>query len=96
MAVAFPLLGVLVFVLPHQFHLAFNAGRGGRRESGSPRDRPACSPRVGSARRARSLPLLAGTIPAAAYLRDRGASFPRLELHRLWLAAAFAILLARR
>jgi phosphatidate cytidylyltransferase len=89
-AVAFPVFGALIFLLPHQRHLAFNATAVAVTTLGAFE-----TAGLFKARRVRTsrwlAPLLAGTLPTAVYLETRAIIPP--AAHGLWLAAAFAILL---
>lgn len=91
-AVAFPVLGSLIFLVPQLGHLAFNAivvavtVIGAFEAEGLFRSK--------KIRTARWLaPVLGGTLPVAAYLETMGI-IPQAA-HGLWLVAAFAILLVR-
>ena len=91
-AIAFPVLGTLIFLVPQLGHLAFNAivvavtVIGAFEAEGLFRSK--------KIRTARWLaPVLGGTLPVAAYLETMGI-IPQAA-HGLWLVAAFAILLVR-
>jgi phosphatidate cytidylyltransferase len=91
-AVAFPVFGALIFLLPQLGHLAFNAivvavtVIGAFEAEGLFRTK-----RIRTARWL--APILAGTLPVAAYLENMGI-IPQAA-QGLWPVAAFAILLVR-
>lgn len=89
-AVAFPLFGVLIFVLPHQYHLAFNAAATAATVLGAMEVAGLfAAKKIRTSRRL--APILAGTLPVAAYLEMRGIIPPAAQ--GLWLVAAFVVLL---
>ncbi len=94
-AVALPVIGVFVFLLPWRSHLAFNVLVAAVSVIGSIEV-------VGlfGARRipvSRFLaPVLAGTLPVAAYLQTAGIVPPGIELHLLSTAAVAGIILVAR
>lgn len=92
MAVAFPVFGALIFLLPQLGHLAFNAAVVAATVVGAFEVEGLF--RAKKIRTARWLaPILAGTLPVAAYLETMGI-LPQAA-HGLWPVAALAILLVR-
>jgi phosphatidate cytidylyltransferase len=93
-SVALPLLGVLLFLLPGWTHLGFNALVAAVAVVGSLEV-------VGllAARRipvSRYLaPVLAGTLPIAAWLQAAGIAPAGIELHLLWTTAVVGVVLVR-
>ncbi len=91
-AVAFPVFGALIFLLPQLGHLAFNAAVVAATVVGAFEVEGLF--RAKKIRTARWLaPVLAGTLPVAAYLETMGI-VPQAA-HGLWPVAALAILLVR-
>jgi phosphatidate cytidylyltransferase len=91
-AVAFPVFGALIFLLPQLGHLAFNAAVVAATVVGAFEVEGLF--RAKKIRTARWLaPVLAGTLPVAAYLETMGI-LPQAA-HGLWPVAALAILLVR-
>jgi phosphatidate cytidylyltransferase len=92
--VALPLLGVLIFLLPWQRHLVLNllivavSVVGSLEVVGLLGARRIAVSRV-------LAPVLAGSLPVAAYLQAAGIVPPGIELHLLWTAAAAGIVLVR-
>jgi len=93
-SVALPLIGVLVFLLPWQRHLALNVVVAAVAVVGSLE--------VVGLLGARRIPVsrwlapaLAGTLPVAAWLQAAGFAPPGVELHLLWTAAAVGVILVR-
>jgi phosphatidate cytidylyltransferase len=92
-AVALPLIGVFVFLLPWQHHLAFNLLVAAVSVVGSLEVVGLLGARRIPVSRCLA-PVLAGTLPVAAYLQTAGV-LPGIELHLLWTAAAAGIILVR-
>lgn len=91
-AIAFPVFGALIFLMPQLGHIAFNAVVVAATIVGAFEVEGMF--RAKKIRSARWLaPLLAGTLPAAAYLETMGI-IPQAA-HGLWPVAALAILLLR-
>jgi phosphatidate cytidylyltransferase len=91
-AVAFPVIGALIFLLPHLHHLAFNLVVAGASVVGALETRALVEAR--KIPTARSLaPALAGTLPLAAWLQTSGYVTAAVEWH--WLAAVMGIILLR-
>ena len=92
-AVALPLIGVFVFVLPQWTHLGFNLLVTAVSVVGSLEVIGLLEARRIPVSR-RLAPVLAGTLPVAAYLQAAGI-VAGVELHLLWTTAVAGILLVR-
>jgi phosphatidate cytidylyltransferase len=92
-AVALPLIGVLVFLLPWRTHLAFNLLVAAVSVVGSLEVVGLLEARRIPASRFLA-PVLAGSLPVAAYLQVSGI-VPGIELHLLWTVAVAGIILVR-
>jgi phosphatidate cytidylyltransferase len=91
--VAFPLLGVFVFLLPWGTHLALNAMIVAVTVIGSIETVGLLAARRVPVSRVLA-PVLAGTLPAAAWVQAAGL-LPGVEIHLLWAAAVPGIILVR-
>jgi phosphatidate cytidylyltransferase len=93
-SVALPLLGVLVFLLPRATHLAFNLLVTAVSVVGSLEVIGLLDARRIPVSR-RLAPVLAGSLPIAAWLQTAGIVPAGIELHLLWTVAAAGIILVR-
>lgn len=91
-AVAFPALGVLIFVVPQLHHIAFNAAAVAACVIGALETRALFEARGVTTMRVLA-PLLAGTLPAAVWLEVAGLIPPGWA--GAWLAASLGIILVR-
>ena len=91
-AVAFPVLGALIFLVPQLYHLAFNAAAAAACVIGALETRGLFEARGVSTMRVLA-PVLAGTIPASVWLEVAGIIPPGWA--GAWLAACMGIILVR-
>ncbi len=91
-AVAFPVIGVLIFLLPHAHHLAFNLLVAGASVVGALETRALVEARkIPTARHL--APALAGTLPVVAWLQTAGFVSSAVEWY--WLAGVMGVILLR-